>query len=146
MPNGLDTNGNPDPAIANTIRVKCIDQCITKPICETDPTNVACSPSVCEPSGAWTTGAGTTQCSVVTNPPPDTPPYCWEVQQDLNKDCTLNEWEPQEETVLNIKKGHVNPYVYQSCYSSGGRYVCETMCFSFSAADALLCPPGSTVF
>jgi len=145
VPNGLDPDGNPDPTIAKTIRVRCIDQCITKPICETDPTNPACSPSVCEPSDAWTTGAGT-QCSAVTNPPPGTSPYCWEVQQDLNQDCTLNEWEPQEETILNIKKGHSNPYVYQSCYSSGGRYVCETMCFTFFPGDEANCPPNSTVF
>lgn len=128
------------------IRVQCVDQCITKEICETDPTNVACSPSVCESSGAWTEWSSGTSCSVVTDPAPGVTPYCFEVQQDLNKDCVLNEWDPQDDTVLHIKKGHSNPYVYQSCYSSGGRYVCETMCFAYSTADRANCPPGSTIF
>ena len=138
VPNGA--NG-----AANTIRVACVDQCIVKPVCEDNPNDPSCSPSVCEESGAWTTGAGA-QCSVVQNPPEGVLPYCWEIQQDLNKDCTLNEWEPQEETVLNIKKGHTNPYVYQSCYSSGGRYVCETMCFTYFPGDEVNCPPNSTIF
>lgn len=131
---------------ADTIRVACIDQCITKPVCETDPTQPECALSVCKPSGVWTADDANGVCGPVVTTPTDPPPYCWEVQQDLNKDCALNDWDPQEESVLHIKKGHVNPYVYQSCYSSGGRYVCETMCFSFSATDALACPPGSTVF
>ena len=145
-PNGLDSNGNPDPNIAKAIRIGCVDQCVTKPICQTDPSNSQCFPSVCEPSGSWTADDVNGNCAPVTTTATDPLPYCWEVQQDLNKDCVLNEWDPQEETMHHIKKGHVNPYVYQSCYSSGGRYVCETMCFSFSAADALDCPPGSTVF
>lgn len=138
VPNGA--NG-----AANTVRVACVDQCIVKPVCETNPDDSACSPSVCEESGAWTTGVGA-QCSAVQNPPEGVQPYCWEIQQDLNQDCTLNEWEPQEETILNIKKGHSNPYVYQSCYSSGGRYVCETMCFTYFPGDEANCPPNSTVF
>jgi len=120
-------------------RIKCVGQCITKPECQDNPNATGCEYSVCEASGAWTTGAGTSNCSAVETPPPGVLPYCWEVQQDLKKDCPINptKWEPQEETVLNIKKGHVNPYIYQSCYSSGGRYVCETICFPFFAGD---CP------
>ena len=144
-PNGDDVD--PNTGYANrAIRIRCIDQCVTKEICETNPNDPTCSPSVCEPSGGWTVDAGSSSCSVVPTTATTPDPYCWEVQQDLNKDCTLNDWESQEESVLHIKKGHANPYVYQSCYSAGGRYVCETMCFSFSAADALACPPGSTVF
>ena len=145
VPNGAD--GAPD-----TVRIACVDQCVTKPECLLDPNAAACSPSVCEPSGSWTTkrtGTDTFECTDLADPTPvtDPPPYCWEIQQDLDGVCnTSNEWEPQEETVLTIKKGHVNPYVWQTCYSSGGRYVCETMCYAFSDTDASACPPGSTLF
>lgn len=147
-PKNLLPNGKQDPSQNNAFRVQCIDQCLPPPICLTDPTDPACinpTPPVCQSSGVWTTEVGGI-CGPVEDPPPGAHPYCWEVQQDLDKDCIANAWEPQGDTVLHIKRGHVNPYVYQSCYSSGGRYVCETMCFSFSAADALACPPGSTVF
>lgn len=137
---------NGESGAADTIRIACQNQCITKPVCETNPDDPQCTPSVCEPSGAWTVKDENGICSVVTNPPPGAQPYCYEVLQDVNKDCTLNEWDPQEESVLHIKKGHVNPYVWQSCYSSGGRYVCETMCFLYPGEDPSDCPPGSTVF
>jgi len=138
---------NGDNNSARAIRVGCIDECVTKPICETTPNDPACSPSVCEPSGVWTADDPATGiCGPVTTTAADALPYCWEVQQDLNRDCVMNEWEPQEESVHMVKKGHVNPYVYQSCYKSGGRYVCETMCFLYPGDSAANCPPGSTVF
>ena len=143
-PNGaVDSNNN---ASARAIRVTCIDQCITKKICETDPTNADCDPSVCEPSGVWTAEDANGACVPLTASTADAPPYCWEVQQDLNRDCILNEWEPQEESVHAVKKGHVNPYVYQSCYKSGGRYICETMCFLYPGDSVEACPSGSTVY
>jgi len=143
VPNGVG-------GAANTKRYKCIDQCVTKEICKTDPNNKACKPSACESSGAWTDWTSEdgieSTCSLIADPAPGATPYCWEVQQDLNRDCTLNEWEPQEESVLQIKKGHVNPYVWQTCYSSGGRYVCETMCYLFPGDTSGACPLNSTVF
>jgi hypothetical protein len=150
VPNGA--NGSPD-----TRRYACIDQCITRPECE-DPNNPLCiGPSVCEPSGSWSTkrtgtdvitGYGTYECTALPRPIQATnpAPYCWEIQQDLGADCGIpDELEPQEETTLNIKKLHVNPYVWQTCYSSGGRYVCETMCYIFAGEDATACPLNSTI-
>lgn len=117
-------------------RIPCIDQCVTKPECQVDPSDPACSPSVCEPSGAWTEG-DEFACTDLY-PQPDALPYCWEIQQDFNRDCVANVVDPLEETVLTIKKSRMNPYYYQSCYNSGGRYVCETMCFPLFAGD--VCP------
>lgn len=139
-----------------TKRYACIDQCVTKPECLTDTSGPACSPSVCEPSGSWTTqrvegNPDTFACTAFPTsdftPPTDPEPYCWEIQQDLAGDCdtTVDTWQPQEESVLTIKKGHINPYVWQSCYSSGGRYVCETMCYAFTVADSTRCPLNSTI-
>lgn len=146
VPNG--NNG-----AADTVRVGCIDQCVTKPECVSNLDDPACSPSVCEPSGSWTTKRtgtepGTFECTdlPLTAPVTGPLPYCWEIQQDLDGVCsTLNEWKPQEETVLTIKKGHVNPYVWQTCYSSGGRRVCETMCYLFPGESPSACPPWSRI-
>jgi hypothetical protein len=139
VPNG--ENGS-----ADTIRVSCINQCIVKPGCEIDPEdNPDCSPSVCEESGAWTSWNDPYSCTVIEDRPEGVQPYCWEVQQDLTRDCELNSVEVQETGILTVDKIHTNPYVYQSCYTSGGREVCETMCFAYSNKDAKKCPPDSTV-
>lgn len=150
-PNGLDANGNPDPTIATTIRVRCVDECITKPECDPGFPGypASCTFPVCETSGSWNLYDEQGAC-IADAPTPistDPAPFCWEIQQDLDGKCsTSNSWEPQEQTTLEVKKGHVNPFVYQSCYNSGGRYVCETMCFLYPGETAAACPPGSTVF
>jgi hypothetical protein len=144
-------NGEPDPLgnpTANTKRYACIDQCVTKPECVLDPTATGCSPSVCEPSGSWSTFEDGICTADAPDPIPTNPlPYCWEIQQDLDGKCStpLNVWQPQEETVIKIKKGRVNPYVWQSCYTSGGRYVCETMCYIYPGETDAACPLSSTV-
>ena len=149
-------DGGTDGTLAKTKRYACIDECITKPECVGPaPLPASCSPSVCEPSGSWTTKrTGTDPSTFACEAFPEQPytpendplPYCWEVQQDLKGDCSGTVWIPQDDSVLHIKKERVNPYVWQTCYSAGGRYVCETMCYLFPGDTSDACPLGSTVF
>lgn len=133
-----------------TKKYRCINQCVTKTICKTDPNNLACKPSVCEGSGAWTDWTSVVDvastCSEITNPPPGLAPYCFEIQQDLDANCTINTWSPQETTVIEIKKGHVNPYVWEvDTTDTFGRADKIMYCYFFPGEDASACPRDSTV-
>ena len=72
-------------------------------------------------------------------------PYCWEVEQDLNQDCTLNETQPMTTHEVTTRQIHSNPYVYQSCVKSGGRKVCTTYCYLYPGENANVCPSTSII-
>ena len=123
--------------------VSCIDDCILKPDCADHPTATGCAPQVCESSGVWTDGVPG-DCSIPSNPDHKLP-YCWEVEQDLNRDCELNQTEPMKIHEVTNKQIHANPYVYQSCVKSGGRKVCTTYCYLYPGEDASVCPSTSII-
>jgi uncharacterized repeat protein (TIGR01451 family) len=128
--------------------VSCIDECILKtdPDCSQTPLPAGCSPQVCQSSGAWTAiDASTGQCGAVTDTGGKIP-YCWEVEQDLNQDCTLNETQPMTTHEVTTRQIHSNPYVYQSCVKSGGRKVCTTYCYLYPGENANVCPSTSIIY
>jgi hypothetical protein len=126
--------------------VSCLDECVIKPDCVDNPTADGCAPQVCQPSGAWTAiDASTGQCGAVTDTGGKIP-YCWEVEQDLNQDCTLNETQPMTTHEVTTRQIHSNPYVYQSCVKSGGRKVCTTYCYLYPGEKANVCPSTSIIY
>jgi hypothetical protein len=136
---------NEDPDYVRVRGISCIDECVLKPGCDQTPLPAGCSPQVCQSSEAWTApDASTGACAKVTDPG-DTLPYCWEVEQDLNQDCELNDTQPMKTHEVITKQIHANPYVYQSCTKSGGRNVCTTYCYLYPGETSSVCPAGSII-
>ena len=136
---------NEDPDLVRVRGVDCVDECVLKPGCDQTPLPAGCTPQVCQSSEAWTApDASTGVCGPVTDTGGKLP-YCWEVEQDLNQDCVLNDTQPMKTHEVTTKQIHANPYVYQSCTTSGGRKVCKTYCYLYPGETSSVCPSGSIV-
>lgn len=143
-----------------SVRVSCINECVIKQACKDDPSSIECkTPPVCQPSGAWNYFKGEDPSTFTEENPDPTSgscvvtsngqtPFCWEVQQNLpnSPDCERKQIDPLKTGGIDIGQVRANPFVYQSCTNSGGRYVCETICFLFPGEDASVCPSGSRAF
>jgi len=123
-------------------KIQCLNECVPKPGCEFDPEDPMPLPEgceqPCETSGAWCTAAA----------PEGQLPYCWEIRD--NPGCAQTPVQPAQYLMEVNKTWSVlrkNPYIMQSCTSSGGRETCITYCFLYPgdvAAD--VCPKGSWVY
>jgi len=131
-------------AVAST-SVSCIDGCAIKPECVDTPNAPGCSPQICQPSGAWTTDDANGVCGPAITDANSPLPFCWEVNQDLNRDCVLNDHQPLSTIAVEVQQLHSNPYVYQSCVRSRRGTVCSTTCYLYPGEDASVCPAGSIV-
>jgi hypothetical protein len=118
---------DPD-CIATSTRTICEDDCIWD-----DATND------CKPSGNWDSTNG----EVIE--PDGRLPYCFEVLESIQSDSGIGLKVKTSQTVEIIELS-VNPYVYQTCYKSGGRKVCETICYLYDGESASACPKGSTIY
>jgi hypothetical protein len=136
---------NEDPGQVRVRGVDCVDECVLKPGCDQTPLPASCSPQVCQSSEAWTTHDENGACIDKTTDTGGKLPYCWEVEQDLNQDCVLNDTQPMKTHEVTTKQIHANPYVYQSCTTSGGRKVCKTYCYLYPGETSSVCPSGSIV-
>jgi hypothetical protein len=126
--------------------VNCILGCDIKPECVDTPNAPGCAPQVCQSSELWTTHDENGVCEGPATPGDTDPdPFCWEVAQDLNRDCVLNAVEPMMSNSVEVTQIHANPYVYQSCVRSRRGTVCQTTCYLYPGEDASVCPPGSNV-
>lgn len=126
--------------------VNCIQGCEIKPECVDTPNAPGCAPQVCQSSEVWTTHDEFGACEGPATPSDTDPlPFCWEVAQDLNRDCVLNAVEPMMTNSVEVTQVHSNPYVYQSCVSSRRGTICSTTCYLYPGEDASVCPSGSTV-
>ena len=126
--------------------VTCIEGCSIKPECVDTPNAQGCSPQVCQSSESWTTHDEYGVCQGPATTDENSPlPFCWEVNQDLNRDCVLNGTQPMSSFGIEMKQVHSNPYVYQSCVKSRRGTVCSTTCYLYPGEDASVCPAGSTV-
>lgn len=139
------TPSSTNTAVAST-SVTCIEGCAIKPECVDTPTAAGCSPQICQPSGVWTTvNDETGECGPAITDENSPLPFCWEVNQDLNRDCVLNGGEPMVSFGVEVKLVHSNPYVYQSCVKSRKGTVCSTTCYLYPGEDASVCPAGSVI-
>jgi hypothetical protein len=139
---------NTDENDTSKLRVRgtdCIDECVLKPGCEANPTAAGCAPQVCQSSEAWTTHDENGACQGPAANTGGKLPYCWEVEQDLNQDCVLNDTQPMKTHEIITRQIHANPYVYQSCSKSGGRTTCKTYCYLYPGETSSVCPSGSIV-
>lgn len=126
--------------------VRCVMGCEIKPECVDSPNAPGCSPQVCQSSEVWTTHDEFGTCEGPATPGDTDPlPYCWEVAQDLNRDCVLNSVEPMMTNSVEVTQVHSNPYVYQTCVRSRRGTVCETTCYLYPGEDASVCPSGSNI-
>jgi hypothetical protein len=125
--------------------VTCIEGCAIKPECVDAPNAAGCSPQICQPSGAWTADDENGVCGPAITDENSPLPFCWEVNQDLNRDCELNGSEPMVSFGIEVKQVHSNPYVYQSCVKSRKGTVCSTTCYLYPGEDPSVCPAGSIV-
>ena len=121
--NQVDPNYDPD-CIATSTRTVCEDDCIW------DDTT-----GDCKASGCWDGDQNTCTESL---------PYCHEVLASITNGEGFGLKVKTSQTVEIIELS-VNPYVYQTCYKSGGRKVCETICYLYPGETAADCPAGSTV-
>ena len=138
------TPSSTNSAVAS-ISVSCIDGCAIKPECVDTPNAPGCSPQICQPSGAWTVDDEYGVCGPAITDENSPLPSCWEVNQDLNRDCVLNDYQPLSAIGIDVQQIHSNPYVYQSCVTSRRGTVCSTTCYLYPGEDASVCPPGSNV-
>jgi uncharacterized repeat protein (TIGR01451 family) len=136
---------NEDPNYVRVRGISCIDECILKPGCDQTPLPAGCSPQVCQSSESWTTHDENGVCQGPASFTAGKLPYCWEVEQDLNQDCELNDTQPMKTHEVDTKQIHANPYVYQSCTKSGGRKVCTTYCYLYPGETSSVCPSGSII-
>ncbi|MCK5383683.1 MAG: hypothetical protein KAJ65_07945 [Gammaproteobacteria bacterium] len=132
-------------SVLSSTAVSCIEGCAIKPECVDTPNAAGCSPQVCQPSGAWTADDEYGVCGPVATDENSPLPFCWEVNQDLNRDCVLNGTEHMSSFGIEVQQVHSNPYVYQSCVKSRRGTVCTTTCYLYPGEDASVCPAGSTV-
>jgi hypothetical protein len=111
---------------------QCLNQCV-----------LADDGESCERSGEWEAG---NFCEPTGE---GALPYCWEIRE--NPTCEISDftpvpakyWKETSKTVTYLRK---NPYIMQSCTSSGGRETCITYCFLYPGETASACPPGSWVY
>ena len=142
VPSNIDEDDDDSLRVRGT---DCIDDCVLKPGCDQTPLPAGCSPQVCQSSEAWTTH---NQSGACTGPATNTDgklPYCWEVEQDLDQNCVLNDTQPMVTHEVITRQIHSNPYVYQSCAKSGGRNVCKTYCYLYPGESSSVCPKGSII-
>jgi len=133
-------------SVAST-SVGCVMGCDIKPECVDNPNAAGCAPQVCQSSEVWTTHDANGVCEGPATPGENDPlPFCWEVAQDLNRDCVLNAVEPMMTNSVEVTQVHSNPYVYQTCVRSRKGTVCSTTCYLYPGEDASVCPSGSTVY
>jgi hypothetical protein len=118
---------DPNACAATSTRTLCEDDCIW----DTDAND-------CKPSDNWDSTNG----EVID--PAGPLPYCFEVLASITNGDGLGLKVKTSQTVEIIELS-VNPYVYQTCYKSGGRKVCETICYLYEGETAADCPKGSTV-
>jgi hypothetical protein len=142
VPSNVDENDTTKLRVRGT---DCIDECILKPGCDTNPTAEGCSPQVCQSSEAWTTHDENGVCQGAATDTGGKLPYCWEVEQDLNQNCVLNDTQPMKTHEVITREIHANPYVYQSCSKSGGRTTCTTYCYLYPGETSSVCPKGSII-
>jgi hypothetical protein len=116
--------GDGDCIVKSSSRTLCEDDCIWD------------SSGKCKASGVWVDG------ELIDNA--DRIPYCHEVVESITDDLGTPVKFTTSQTIEIIELS-VNPYVYQTCYKSGGRKVCETICYLYPGETAAVCPRGSTV-
>jgi hypothetical protein len=138
------TPSSTNSAVAS-VSVSCIEGCAIKPECVDTPNAPGCSPQICQPSGAWTADDEYGICGPAITDENSPQPFCWEVNQDLNRDCVLNDYQPLSAIGVDVQQIHSNPYVYQSCVRSRRGTVCSTTCYLYPGEDASVCPAGSIV-
>lgn len=105
-------------------RTPCNFECVPNP----DYPDECVFGEVCEPcltSGAW--GNGLEGCP--NDAPEGTDPYCWEVIQDHDKNCTYEPVDPLTGYEFSIMLHQRNPFCYLSCTGSGKKKRCEEICF-----------------
>ena len=153
--NSLQTE-DPDNAYAASILLQpqnpgLISLCT--PTCEaSDPDCIVPSTrTLCEDDCIWDASTGACQLSGVWDPingevieGATRLPYCHEVIDSIKSSGGIGLTFTTTQTVEIIELS-VNPYVYQTCYKSGGRKVCETICYKFPGETDADCPAGSTI-
>jgi hypothetical protein len=118
--------------VAQSSRTFCEDDCIWSD-------NLPGGVSGCTPSDNW----DAIEEEVID---PDGPlPYCWEVLESITDGGGIG-LKVKSSQFIEIIELSTNPYVYQSCYKSGGRKVCETICYLYDDETSADCPKGSTVY
>jgi hypothetical protein len=107
--------------------------------------------TLCEDDCIWDATTGACQLSGVWDPingkvidGATRLPYCHEVVESIKSSGGVGLTFTTTQTVEIIELS-VNPYVYQTCYKSGGRKVCETICYKFPGETDADCPAGSTI-
>jgi len=107
----------------------CIDECVIKDICKTDPLNIECvEPNYqCEPSGAWSVGD---YGSCTDQSASGGTPYCWELGADPDKDCWYKPVQVMKSHLLSIEEIHQNPYCIKSTsVNIDGKSITTWWCF-----------------
>lgn len=126
--------GNPnyvegvDCPVAESTRTLCEDDCVWDNDLDS-----------CTPSGNWDPD----EEDVID--PDGRMPYCWEVLESITDGGGVGLKVKSSQTVEIIELS-TNPYVYQTCYKSGGRKVCETICYLYDGESGADCPKGSTIY